>query len=139
MVMILALLNIASTAAFGAFIALCSLGLFTSYLIAIGCMLYARLSKEGVQYGGWNLGSWGVPINIFAMVYSAYIMVFLPFPSTLPVTGTNMNYALPIFAFSVIVPILLWFGWARKNWKGLDLDVIETVLKEGEMEMKITE
>jgi choline transport protein len=45
MVMALALLNIASTAAFGEFVALASLALFSPYLIAIGCMLYARLSK----------------------------------------------------------------------------------------------
>ena len=134
--MLLALLNIASTAAFGAFIALASLALFTSYLIAIACMLYARLSKEGVQYGGWRLGRWGVSINIFALVYTAYIMIFLPFPSTLPVTGTNMNYALPIFAFSVIFPIFLWFFWARKHWKGLDADVIAYVIAESDMEMK---
>jgi amino acid transporter len=134
--MALALLNIASTAAFGAFIALASLGLFSSYLIAIGCMLYARLSKEGVQYGEWKLGRWGVPVNIFAMVYSAYIAIFLPFPSTLPVTGANMNYALPIFAFSVVLPIFTWFFWARKHWKGLDADIVAVVLAECDMEMK---
>ena len=136
LVMILALLNIASSAAFGAFIALASLGLFSSYLIAIGCMLYARLSKEGVKYGGWELGRWGVPINIYAMIYSGYIMVFLPFPSSLPVTATNMNYALPIFGLSIVVPLFLWFFWARKHWKGLDADVVGEVLAESDIEMK---
>ena len=134
--MILAILNIPSTAAFGAFIALSSFGLFMSYFIAIGCMLYARLSKEGVQYGGWRLGRWGVGINIFALVYTVYIMVFLPFPSTLPVTGANMNYALPIFAFAFLAALGLWLFWGKKNWKGLDEGVIALVEAESDLDIK---
>ena len=103
-VMILACLNIASYAAFGAFIALASFALFASYLIAIGCMLHARLQGR-VQYGGWTLGRFGVAINAFAMVYTAYIMVFLVFPEFLPVAGNNFNYALPIFAFVFFVAL----------------------------------
>lgn len=126
-VMLLAILNIPSTAAFGAFIALSSFALFTSYFIAIACMLGARLSRGGVEYGGWSLGRWGVPINVFALVYSVYIMIWLPFPSTLPVTGANMNYALPIFAFVVLLALAQWVFWARKNWDGLDENVIRVV------------
>ena len=46
-VMCLAFLNIGSYAASGAFISLASLALFTSYAVAISCMLRARL-MEGV-------------------------------------------------------------------------------------------
>lgn len=107
-----------------------------SYLIAIGCMLHARLSNEGIRYGGWRLGRWGVPTNIFALAYTAYVMVFLPFPSTLPVTGTNMNYALPIFAFAFLAALGLWVFWGKKNWKGLDAGVIALVEAESDLEVK---
>ena len=79
-VMCLACLNIASYAAFGAFIALSTLALFASYAIAIGCMLRARLQNK-VVFGGWNLGRFGVPINIFALIYSGWIMVICCFVS----------------------------------------------------------
>lgn len=128
--MLLSLLNIASTAAFGAFIALSSMALFTSYFIAIACMLYARLSREGVQLGEWNLGRSGPAINIFALLYSAYIFVFLPWPAYLPVTGLNMNYASPIWAFTVIFSVASWWGWGRKQWPGLNEKVIEIVMAE---------
>lgn len=134
--MLLAILNIPSTAAFGAFIALSSFGILMSYLIAIGCMLHARLSNEGIRYGGWRLGRWGVPTNIFALAYTAYVMVFLPFPSTLPVTGTNMNYALPIFAFAFFAALGHWVFWGKKNWKGLDAGVIALVEAESNLEVK---
>lgn len=125
--MLLALLNIASTAAFGAFIALSSMALFTSYGIAIACLLYARL-KGTVTMGGWNLGRFGVPINIFALVYSAYIFIFLPFPNYLPVEAGNMNYALPLWAFAMIWSVGSWYAWGRKNWPGLNEGVVEVVM-----------
>lgn len=133
--MILACLNIASTAAFGAFIALSSMGLFASYMIAIGCMLYTRLTT-GVRLGGWNLGRWGVLINIYALLYSAYIFIFLPFPASLPVTGLNMNYALPIFTFTVIFSLGSWWVYGRKRWEGLNKEIVEIVLAESESNYK---
>ena len=135
--MLLSLLNIASTAAFGAFIALSSLGLMTSYSIAIICMLRARFRKQPIHFGSWTLGRWGLPINIFALMFTFYIIIFLPFPSTLPVTGQNMNYALPIFVFTTVLALGLWFFWGEKHWKGLDLDVIEHVIAEGEDEAMV--
>ncbi len=41
-------------------------------------MLRARLQGK-VDYGGWNLGRWGVPVNIFALVYSGWMMVIFCF------------------------------------------------------------
>ena len=86
--MVLACLNIASYAAFGAFIALSSLSLLTSYGIAIACMLRARLQNK-VRYGGWTLGKLGVPINVFALLYTGWIMIFCCFPSYMPITGIS--------------------------------------------------
>lgn len=134
--MLLALLNIGSTAAFGAFIALSSMGLYCSYIIAISCMLYARLSAEGVELGGWNMGRLGVPVNIFAIVYSYYIFIFLPFPASLPVTGPTMNYALPIFGFAVLFTISSWWVWGRRKWPGLNAKVIEVVLADSNKNTK---
>lgn len=126
--MLLSLLNIASTAAFGAFIALSTMALYSSYFIATACMLYARLSPQGVQLGEWNLGRWGPAINTFALVYTVYIFIFLPFPAYLPVTNVNMNYAAPIWAFTAVFAVASWWAWGRKRWPGLNDKVIELVL-----------
>ena len=127
--MLLALLNIGNTAAFGAIIALSSLALYFSYFIAISCMMYARLNKtEPLKLGGWNLGRWGLSINAFALTYTFWIMIFLPFPSTLPVTGTNMNYAGPIFEAILLLAITLWVLLARKRWPGPSVEIINYVV-----------
>lgn len=131
LVILLSLLNIGSTAAFGAITALSSMGLYFSYATAISSMLYARWEDshggDRLELGEWNLGRWGVHINSFALVYSLYIMIFLPFPSTLPVTGQNMNYCGPIFAFVFVFALALWFGRARKHWKGPNVAIINFI------------
>ncbi|KAL6248924.1 hypothetical protein RBB50_003987 [Rhinocladiella similis] len=134
-VMLLALLNIGSSIAFNVIVALSTLGLYQSYLMAIACMLWARFS-ERLEPSGWSLGRYGVYINIFAVVYSAYIMVFLCFPSFLPVTAAGMNYALPINTFVQLMALGLWFSWAKKNWRGLNKDIVDVVVADADRNTK---
>ncbi|KAE8153503.1 amino acid permease [Aspergillus avenaceus] len=134
-VMILACLNIPSTAAFGAFTALSSISLFVSYIIAISCMVYNRLHGYHVPLGDWNMGRWGLAVNLFALVYTAYVTVFLSFPACRPVTGENMNYAVPIFAATTIFAFAYWFLGARSRWPGLNKQVLRLVVEGGELRL----
>lgn len=130
--MLLSLLNLTGNyTAFGAIIALCTVGLYQSYFIAIACMLHARLTGRVVT-APWSLGRLGVPINAFALLYSAWLGVFMFFPSYLPVTGSGMNYALPINAAVWIFAFVFWFAWGRKNWPGLDVKVIDYVVADSD-------
>lgn len=92
------------------------------------CMIYARLGPEPVKLGEWNLGRAGLPVNIFALTYTIYVMIWLPFPATLPVTGVNMNYAGPIFIAVFIFAISLWFLRARKHWPGPNEKIVRLVV-----------
>ncbi|KAK4502029.1 hypothetical protein PRZ48_007840 [Zasmidium cellare] len=127
LIILLALLGLGSSAAFGAIIALSSLALYVSYFIAIACMVWTRVSQP-LELGTWNLGRWGLSANLFALIYTLWITVFLPWPSSLPVTGTGLNYASPIFAFCVLFVLASWFLWARKHWNGVSVKVLEYVL-----------
>ena len=127
--------NTATSTVFSAFTSLSSLGLYSSYIIAIGCMLHARLTgrigdgpQYAVQYGGWKLPK-GVatPVNIVALVWTTYLTIWLPFPTTIPVTGTNMNYSGPIYVFVVTAAVMYWFAHGKKNWPGLNVLAIEKV------------
>ncbi|KAK1484402.1 LPXTG-domain-containing protein [Colletotrichum abscissum] len=128
--------NNATATVFSAFTALSSLGLYGSYIIAISCMLHARLTGRighgagyQVQYGGWSLPrGWGTPINVYALLWSMYLSVWLPFPQTIPVTGTEMNYAGPIYVVVVVGAVSLWFTWGKKHWPGLNKSAIDNVV-----------
>lgn len=129
----LSLLNIESTAyiAYGAIAALSALACYISYAIAVGSMLHARWNARaegGLKLGEWNLGRYGVYINIWALMYSSWAIIFLPFPSTIPVTATNMNYSGPVMGFVLLVAMTLWFAHARKHWPGPNISVIDIVL-----------
>lgn len=94
-------------------------------------MLRARLAGEAT-FGGWALGRWGVPINAYALLYTVWMAVFTCFPQYLPVTGTNFNYASPIYLFVVFVALGLWFAWGKKKWPGLNKEIIDVVLADSE-------
>ncbi|RDW65969.1 hypothetical protein BP6252_09604 [Coleophoma cylindrospora] len=128
----LCLLNIGSTSyiAFGAITALSSMALYLSYAIAISSILYARWSCTSLKLGEWNLGLYGVYINVFALIYTLYIIIFLPFPTTIPVTAGNMNYCGPVMAFVLGVAIALWLFRAKKHWAGPNLTILEFVIAE---------
>jgi choline transport protein len=125
----LCLLNIGSSSyiAFGAITSLSSMALYISYAIAISSMLYARYAGNA-KLGEWNLGRYGVYFNSFALVYTLYCIIFLPFPSTLPVTPENMNYCGPVMVFVLVVAISLWFLRARKRWSGPNLSILDFLL-----------
>jgi len=129
--MCLACLNIGSYAAFGAFIALAFVSLYTSYFIAIACMLRARLRNE-VTFGTWFLGVIGTSVNAYALLYTAWMMVITCFPQYLPVTGDNFNYASPIFGVALLFAAGLWVVRAKKHWPGLNKEVIDIVLKDSD-------
>ena len=72
----------------------------------------------------------GLFVNIYALVWTCYLTVFLPFPTSLPVAGTNMNYSSPIYAFVVVCALAGWFAWGKRNWRGLNMSAIKYVQKE---------
>ncbi|CAM1503633.1 Fc.00g012240.m01.CDS01 [Cosmosporella sp. VM-42] len=126
----LCLLNIGSSSyvAFGAITSLSSMALYISYAIAISSILYCRFSPNQLKLGEWNLGRYGVYINSFALIYTLYIIIFLPFPSTLPVTAANMNYCGPVMGFVLAVAIALWFLRAKKHWAGPNLSILDFII-----------
>ena len=134
--MALACLNIADTAAFGAFVALGSIGLFVSYFIAINCMVHNRFRDDAATMGNWNMGRLGLPVNVFALVYMAWVTVWLAFPSALPVTGENMNYAAPIFGATTLFAFGYWFVKGKTRWEGLNKDIVRLVVEGGELQLK---
>lgn len=48
------------------------------------------------------------------------------------VTRSSRNYALPIFAFVVIVVPVLWLDRPRKSWPGLNKKEIDVVLADSD-------
>ncbi|KAI1845585.1 hypothetical protein JX266_008196 [Neoarthrinium moseri] len=131
-VALLTLLNIGSETyiALGAITSLSSMAMYLSYAMVLAVVLYARLTSS-IKFGPWNWGRYGTFINIVALVYSVYALIWLPFPQTLPVNGANMNYSGPVLGAVLVFAISLWF--IRMNiWQGPNRAIVDLVLRTGD-------
>lgn len=118
----LALINIGSTVAFNAIISVLAAGLFSSYLITIGLLIRKRLVGEPLHFGPWQLGKWGLPVNIIAWLYTLLVMVFSFFPPAIPVTAMTMNWSCVVFGGIVMFGLMYYAIIGRKQYKGPVID-----------------
>lgn len=70
---LLCLIQLGSTVAFNIIVSLSVLGLLSTYMISIGCVLLKRIRGEPLPPARWSLGRYGLAINAFAVLYSAFI------------------------------------------------------------------
>ncbi|KAF2007374.1 amino acid transporter [Amniculicola lignicola CBS 123094] len=117
---LLALINIGSSAAFNAFISLPALALYISYFFPILFIFFRRISPSHptpVPWGPFKLGMYGPFINLGAMLYIVFIVIWMPFPTFLPVTGLNMNYAGPLIGAVIVGALCDWVISGRKRFQ----------------------
>ncbi|KAM5359000.1 hypothetical protein ACJZ2D_014825 [Fusarium nematophilum] len=117
---LLGLLNIASTTAFNAILSLTVVTLCLSYLLPIVAMLYRRTrTPEKLSFGPWCLPpKIGIMVNIVAVCFNVFICVFLLLPPFQPVTATNMNYAGVVLGSVLILISIDWLFRGRKVYTG---------------------
>jgi choline transport protein len=128
-VALLTIITVGNTTAFFAILSLNTLALYISYIIPMVFFLLAKLRGDAIPYGPFKLGRFGLPINIFAIVYALFIIIFLPFPPLLPVTGANMNYGGPVMAAVILFALADWVVSGRKRFKA-PIERVEVELKD---------
>jgi choline transport protein len=138
---LLALINIGNTTAFNDIISLVLEGFYLSYLIAIGLLLWRRVRGDIAEpapeseptsesfnprmiWGPWRIkGALGIANNVIACAYLVVLSFFSFWPSVLPVTAVNMNYAVLMTGFVVIFSIMYYLIWARRIYLGPIVEV----------------
>lgn len=98
---LLSLIQIGSDVAFNVLVSLSTLGIMSTYLISIGCVLLKRLRGEQLPLARWSLGRFGLAINAFAVLYSLFIVILCCFPLNLPIDAASANWA-PLIWVGVI-------------------------------------
>jgi hypothetical protein len=76
-----------------------------------------KLKGSPLNYGVFKLGRWGILINLFAILYTLYVTVWVCFPVVLPVTAATMNYALPLWIAVFLFALGRWFLGGNKKFK----------------------
>ncbi|KAJ5808576.1 hypothetical protein N7474_009845 [Penicillium riverlandense] len=86
----------------------------------VSVILAHQIYKTKVKFieGPFTLKKWGTPINYVAIVWVMFISTILFFPSQIPVTTANMNYAVCVAAFIAAFALIWWWLTARGNYTG---------------------
>ncbi|KAL2833979.1 amino acid/polyamine transporter I [Aspergillus pseudoustus] len=65
----------------------------------------------------------GYVSNIICIIWAIILTVFFCFPTLLPVTGGNMNYASVVLVVMLLIGLANWFAYARKHYHGPRLEM----------------
>lgn len=113
---LLSLIVLGSELAFNIIVSLSLLGLLSTYMISIGCVLLKRLRGEPLPPARWSLGRYGVAVNAFAFLYSGFIIVFSCFPTNLPVTLDNANWAPLVWAAVIVFSLMFYLVYGNNHY-----------------------
>ncbi|KAF4586398.1 hypothetical protein EYR38_010674 [Pleurotus pulmonarius] len=115
------LLALASLVAANAIFSLTAMALDLSYIIPIFLRRFYHshpdvVFKPGPFYMGDGILGWSC--NLICIVWTIFVCIIFSFPTNLPVTPDNMNYA-SVITFGVIFLAFLWyFLGAHKHYTG---------------------
>jgi amino acid transporter len=113
---LLSLINIGSTVALTAIVSLTITSLMSSYIISISCVLLKRIRGQPLPYRRWSLGTWGMTVNIGALIFLCPVFVFSFFPLATPVTLTTMNWSIVMYGGIVIFATVYYFLGGRDKF-----------------------
>ncbi|TGO90115.1 hypothetical protein BPOR_0078g00050 [Botrytis porri] len=127
--LLLALINIGSTAAFNSIVSVNVAAFFTSYMIPIILILKKRLRKDPIKdkihWGPWKLGPiLGPTANIAGLIYSTITMFFSFWPNTQAVTPVTMNWSCLIFVAAILYSVVFYMIWGKHAYKWPIVDPI---------------
>lgn len=109
------LIALGSTTTINAIFNVCAIALDWSYIIPIvGKVVFPKLFKRGP----WHLGRASVFINVFAILWTTFVSVIFFMPTNMPVTPSNMNYAVVFFVGVIGFSLLCWHLGGKKVYTG---------------------
>ncbi|OCK80861.1 amino acid transporter [Lepidopterella palustris CBS 459.81] len=115
---LLSLINIGSTVAFNIVTSLGTGALLSSYIVSISCVLLKRFRGEPLLPSRYSLGWWGLPLNIFSVMFLclAFVMTFFP-PQPKP-SAVVMNWNILVYGCVVVFSIVYFVFRGRYRYVG---------------------
>ena len=115
---LLYLIIIGSSIAFNVIASLSQVGLISSYIVCIGCMLRRRLVGEPLHPSRFSLGRYGIYVNATAILFLILAFCFLFWPAAPSPTPASMNWSSLMFGAIVIFSMIYYYLYARHVYVG---------------------
>lgn len=93
------------------------MALYLSYVIPLYHLLVRKVQGRHPRYGPFQLGKWGIPVNLFALFFVLYSITWVSLPIFYPVTAETMNFAGPITIVVLILALADWFTTGKYRFK----------------------
>jgi choline transport protein len=107
-----------SSIAFNVITSLGQLGLVSSYIIVIACILAKRLRGEKLLPSRFNLGRSGIAVNSIAIAFLSLAFVFLFFPAAPHPTAQSMNWSILMFGGIISFSLVYYYVWGKHTYAG---------------------
>jgi choline transport protein len=122
LVLIFGCIFLGSSSAFNAIVSASVVALGVTYAIPplINCLRGRRMLPEDRAFRLPAAVGWVV--NVVGIAYTVVTTVLFVFPPVLPVTGSNMNYCVVVFAIILGVSVGQWFVDGKRNFRGPRVD-----------------
>ena len=121
--MLFSLVNIGPTVAFNQILSLGLAALLSSYLISIGCVALRRIKKQPLLDRAFDLGRFGLLINVGAIAFLLLAFVMSFFPGAPHPTVTTMNWSCLAYGGVLLIGAAYYIIWARHHYVGPVEDV----------------
>lgn len=115
---LVSLINIGSTTALNAIVALGVVALLSTYYISISCLIWRRLKGAPLPARRWTLGRYGMAINIASLCFLTPIWFFAFWPLSTPVVPSTMNWAVVMYSGVIIWSLVYYAIWGRHTYVG---------------------
>jgi Amino acid transporters len=114
--MLVSLINIGSSSAFLAFVSVGVISLAIANAIPIAISVCN--GRNEVNSAPWTMGAAvGWPVNMVALLWTAFEVVLFSMPQTLPVTGASMNYGSTVFVGLLIFGGIYYATYGHRGEK----------------------
>lgn len=116
--LLLALINIGSSAAFNAILSLSVASVLASYVMPISLMLRERTLKEPMRLGPWRLGGLGMITNVAGLSYAIIGFFFSFWPGSVAVSAESMSWACLVWGAAMLFRSSWYLLRARHYYHG---------------------
>ncbi|MED1205705.1 APC family permease [Heyndrickxia acidicola] len=99
---IFAILLVLSSSAESYIVNICVVGIYLAYLSVTVGALFARTRGWDSTASPWNLGKWGLTVNILSLIWGVFVILNLCWPRS-PGQAWYLNYSVPLLAVIVML------------------------------------
>ncbi|KAF4990282.1 hypothetical protein FDECE_14425 [Fusarium decemcellulare] len=115
---LLGFIYLASSTAFNAILSMAVIGMYLSYLLPIVAMLMGRSKLQASDYGPFKLGRpLGIFVNVVSVCWITASVVFMAFPTVMPVTADNMNYSSVVISGWCLFGLVYYVMYGHKKFE----------------------